>query len=83
MVAGLLVPWFDAPTEAALLPAPIAMRAGESWADNLVQGGAARAFAQRADRERLFTRAQLTAMARELRRMRHHHHHEAPRLPGF
>lgn len=38
-LAQQLAPWIDAAADVAALPAPIAMRAGESWAGNLVLPG--------------------------------------------
>jgi hypothetical protein len=84
LVAGMLVPWFDASNEAALLPAPVAMRAGQTWADNLVPGAAAataRAFAQQADAQRLFSRAERAAEGAATDRPSRGRHasHAAPR----
>jgi len=77
MVAQALVPWFN-PNEVDNLPAPLPMRAGQSWNANLAlqapPGAAAR-------EQPLLTREQQAALQRELRRMQHHQHAQGPRLP--
>ena len=44
-VVGELAPWLDAGATVAALPAPIAMRVGQTWNDNLVLPAAPSAFA--------------------------------------
>lgn len=78
---GEMTPWVDL-GEVDRLPAPLMMRAGESWRDNLQQPAPA---ALRRAPLAAPTAAELGQMRREfkreLRRVRHHQHPDAKRLP--
>lgn len=76
-IAQALTPWLD-PAELDLLPAPTALRAGESWAANLAQPAIPRrARAQGAAP----TLTEMWQFQRELQRMRHHRDGGGKRLP--
>lgn len=77
-VALALVPWFNA-AEVDNLPAPLAMRAGQSWTANLALPAPPQATPREAP---LLTREQQALLSRELRRMQHHQHAQGPRLPN-
>ena len=76
-LAQALVPWFNA-SEVDNLPAPLQMRAGESWTANLALPAPPFAATREAP---LLTREQQARLRWELRRMQHHQHELAPRLP--
>lgn len=78
-IAQSLVPWFDA-NQVDSLPAPLAMRTGQSWTSNLVLPAPVGA----APRETplLLSREQQWQLRKELQRMEHHRHALRPRLPG-
>jgi hypothetical protein len=76
-LAQALVPWFDA-NEVDNLPAPLPMRAGESWSANLALPAPPHIAPREAP---LLTREQQARMRWELRRMQHHQHAQSPRLP--
>ena len=77
VIAQTLTPWFNL-AEVDSLPAPLQMRAGESWSANLALP-APPFIAPR--EEPLLTREQQARLQRELRRMQHHQHAQGPRLP--
>ncbi|NRF65572.1 hypothetical protein HLB44_01110 [Aquincola sp. S2] len=77
VIVRQLAPWADE-AEVDLLPAPTAMRAGESWGANLEQPAIPRRA--RAANEPP-TLQQMWQFQRELQRMQHHRHHGAQRLP--
>ena len=70
-----LAPWVDA-GEVERLPAPIALRSGESWAANLSPSAAASRGPSMAAQK-----AQKAQFRKELRRMLHHRHAAGKRLP--
>jgi hypothetical protein len=75
LLAQALVPWFDA-GEVDNLPAPLPMRAGESWSANL----ALPAPPSAPQREMaLSVREQQYRLRRELQRMAHQRHDREPR----
>jgi hypothetical protein len=75
-----LVPWLD-PAEVDLLPAPIAMRPGESWKDNLQQPAIPR---MARPKDAAPTLQEMAQFEYELRRMRQLREHGAAmrRVPG-
>jgi hypothetical protein len=75
-LAQALVPWLDA-SEVDALPAPLAMRAGESWSANLSLP--APPTAQRSEMA-LAVREQRYRFEKELQRMAHHRHERMPRF---
>jgi hypothetical protein len=78
-IAQALVPWFSS-SEVDNLPAPLAMRAGESWTANLALPAPPTVAARE---QPLLTREQMAQMQQELRRMQHRRHEqEGPRLPN-
>jgi hypothetical protein len=87
-IAQALVPWL-VPAELDQLPAPIAMRAGESWKDNLQLPAIAR---QARAKDAAPTLQEMAQFQHELRRMRRHlgghlgahagEHRGPRRLPG-
>jgi hypothetical protein len=77
-LAQALVPWFNA-SEVDNLPAPLPMRAGESWNANLALPAPPRVAPREAP---LLTREQQARLRWELRRMQHHQHAQSPRLPS-
>jgi hypothetical protein len=74
LLAQALVPWFDV-NEVDLLPAPLPMRAGESWSANLSLPAPAPA---RHTEMALSVREQRYRFQKELQRMAHHRHAHAP-----
>ncbi len=78
-IAQSLVPWFDA-DQVDSLPAPLTMRAGQSWTSNLVLPGPVGA-APRETALRM-TREQRWLLNKEIQRIEHHRHALRPRLPG-
>ena len=70
-VVQSLTPWLD-PAEVDLLPAPLAMRPGESWKDNLLLPAIPRRARARDEAPTLQEMAQYQ---HELRRMRQHREH--------
>jgi hypothetical protein len=72
-VAQALVPWFDA-NEVDNLPAPLPMRAGESWNANLVLPAPPVHDSEMA----LSVRAQQDRLRKELQRMAHQRHERMP-----
>jgi len=79
VVAQALVPWLD-PVEVDGLPAPLAMRAGQSWTANLVQPAPAGPAGLR--EQALSAREQQWLLSKELQRMDHHRHALRRRLPA-
>ena len=73
--AQALVPWFD-PNQVDTLPAPLQMRAGESWSANLALPAPPMPMGERA----LSAREQQDRLRHELRRMEHHRHERTPRF---
>ena len=73
----MLMPWLD-PVAVDSLPAPLAMRPGESWNANLALPAIPRATPLSAE---LATRQQLGQMRREVLRMEHHRHAGSRGLP--
>jgi hypothetical protein len=73
-LAQALVPWFDA-AEVDNLPAPLPMRAGESWNANLALPAAP--TTQHGERA-LSAREQRQRFEKELQRMAHHRHERTP-----
>lgn len=76
-VAQALVPWFDA-NQVDGLPAPLQMRAGESWSANLALPAPPPAPS---NEMALAVREQRARWRKELERMAHHRHADAPPLP--
>ena len=77
-VAQALVPWFDA-SEVDSLPAPLPMRAGESWNANLALPAPP---PTQSHEMALAVREQQYRFAKELQRMAQHRHERVPRLPA-
>ena len=77
-VAQALVPWFDA-SEVDSLPAPLPMRAGESWNANLALPAPP---PTQSHEMALAMREQQYRFAKELQRMAQHRHERVPRLPA-
>lgn len=77
-IVGALTPWVD-PGEVDQLPAPIAMRSGESWAGNLAQPAAIPRLARPLNARP--TWLEMWELRKELQRMQHHRHAGAKRLP--
>lgn len=77
-IAQTLVPWFDL-NEIDNLPAPLAMRAGQSWNANLVLPAPPGMAAER--EQPLLTREQQWQLRKQLQRLQHHQHAQGPRLP--
>ena len=79
-IVQALVPWLD-PAEVDLLPAPIAMRPGESWKDNLQQPAIPR---KARPKDAAPTLQEMAQFEYELRRMRQFREHGAGtrRVPG-
>jgi hypothetical protein len=73
-LAQALVPWFD-PAQVDALPAPLPMRAGESWSANLALPAPAPA---RETEMALAVREQRARFQKELQRMAHHRHERTP-----
>jgi hypothetical protein len=78
-IAQALVPWFDA-NQVDTLPAPLPMRAGDSWIGNLSLPSSPPPGGAPTERA-LSAREQSYRLKRELQRMEHHHHAQGPRLP--
>jgi hypothetical protein len=79
MIAQALVPWLNA-TEVDNLPTPLSMRAGDSWAGNLVLPAPVGPASVR--EQPLSTREQQWLFKRELQRLEHHRHALRPPLPS-
>jgi hypothetical protein len=70
-IVQALVPWLD-PAEVDLLPAPIAMRPGESWKDNLQQPAIPRKARPKDAAPTLHEMAQFEYELRRMRQLREH-----------
>ena len=77
-IAQTLVPWFDL-AEVDALPAPLAMRAGQSWNANLMLPAPPGLAVER--EQPLLTREQQWQLRKQLHRLQHHQHAQGPRLP--
>lgn len=76
-IVQALVPWVDA-SEVDRLPAPLALRAGESWKANLAQPAGPQ-LAQPLSAQP--SRRELWLMQREFQRLQHPQHRGLPKLP--
>jgi hypothetical protein len=80
-IAAELTPWFP-PTAIDDIAAPLPMRAGETWFDNLVQPASPLSSAAQktgVDSSVWTSKAQRWQFRKELQRMRHHRHVDLPR----